>query len=241
MKHMNVNRFRDRYRHELKYFISVIGSWDYRNLSNVFARSLKPDPNCNENREYWIRSLYFDTMENDDFYEKMGGYARRKKIRLRIYSTSQQTAKLEIKNKIDQYTYKESATIPREDAEALIDGDISVLLKRDNPTLNNAYFHMTRDFYRPTVVVDYEREAYVGFSDDIRVTFDKRIRGTNIAFNIYDEFLPVNSAFDEETMVMEVKFKEFLPEWIKQILNFQRMGERYAISKYCLSRVINYR
>lgn len=238
---MKINRFIDRYRHELKYFISVIGSWEYQSLSEIFAKSMKPDPNCNDNGEYWIRSLYFDTLENDDFYEKMGGYARRKKIRLRIYDTNQQSAKLEIKNKIDQYTYKESAAIPRADAEALIAGDTSVLLKSDNPTLNNAYFHMTRDYYRPVVVVDYEREAYVGFSDDIRVTFDKRIRGSNIAFDIYDPSLPVSSAFDEETMVMEVKFKEFLPEWIKQILNGQRMGERFAISKYCLSRVINYR
>ncbi len=241
MSEMNVNRFVDRYRHEFKYFIGVVGTWDYRVLSDIFCRSMKLDPNCRGDRDYWIRSLYFDTLENDDFYEKMGGYPHRKKIRLRIYDTRQQTAKLEIKNKIDQYTYKESSTISRADAEALIAGDTSVLLKGNDPTLNNVYYHMCRDYYRPAVVVDYEREAYVGFSDDIRITFDKNIRGTDIGFDIYDSNLPVSSAFGEETMVLEIKFKEFLPEWIKEILNHYRMGERYAISKYCLSRTINYR
>ena len=46
-------------RHELKYFITPAEL-------NVLRSSLKPvmqlDPNGNENNEYHIRSLYFDTM-----------------------------------------------------------------------------------------------------------------------------------------------------------------------------------
>jgi hypothetical protein len=237
---MKINRFIDRYRHELKYFISVISSWDYQELSQVFRRTLNPDPNCGENGEYYIRSLYFDTPESDDYYEKVSGIYRRKKIRLRIYRNSHDSAKLEIKNRIQHYVFKEGATIARKDAEALIAGEKDVLLKYDHPTMNNAYYYLCRDLYRPAVIVDYEREAYVDIANDIRITFDKHIRGTSIDFNLYNLDTTTLPAFDDDMMVMEVKFKEFLPEWIRDILK-HHSGERFAISKYYFTRIIHFR
>jgi hypothetical protein len=237
-----VNRFKDRFRHELKYFIGVISEWEYMDLADELSRTMRRDPNCRGGKDYWIRSLYFDTPEKDDYFEKLAGISRRKKIRLRIYDTEQQTAKIEIKNKCDQYIYKESTTISREDAEALINGNTEVLHKPhlEDPTLNNAYYHMLRDFYRPAVMVDYEREAYIGPSEDMRITFDKNIRGSGTEFDLYSSALHLAPAFNDPYTVIEVKYQYFLPEFIKRLLN-RRVSERFAISKYYYSRVTQYR
>ncbi len=237
---MENNKFTERYRHELKYFISYISTWEYQSLAKIFADTMQVDPNCNENGEYWIRSLYFDTLENDDLYEKVCGNYRRKKIRLRIYAEDQQDAKIEIKNRIEQYVFKESATLSRPDALELIAGNKEVLLKYNDSTLNNVYYYMAQDLYRPAVIVDYDREAFIGPSDDIRITFDKNIRGSSINFDLYNKHITTLQAFDEETVVLEVKFKEFLPDWIREILKF-RQAERFAISKYYFTRILHYR
>jgi VTC domain len=237
---MNINRFQDRYRHELKYIIGIISSWDYRELSRIFRDTLKCDPHSNEQGEYFIRSVYFDTLESTDYYDKVDGILRRKKIRIRVYHEDQPDAKLEIKNRVRDLVYKESSTIPREDALALIAGDRDVLLKRQDATLNNAYYHMSRDLYRPVVMVDYEREAFVGPTDDIRITFDKNIRGSSIDFDLYNKQVTTLPAFDEESVILEVKFKDVLPDWIKDILKY-RDSERMSISKYYFTRIIHYR
>jgi SPX domain protein involved in polyphosphate accumulation len=209
-------------------------------LSRIFGDTLPLDSHCNEQKEYWIRSIYFDTPESDDYYEKISGIYRRKKIRLRVYSDTQEDAKLEIKNRIRDFIYKEGTTISRTDALQLLAGNKEVLLNSHHPTLNNAYFYMARDLYRPVVTVDYEREAYIGPRNDIRITFDKNIRGSSMDFDIYNKDITMIPAFDEETVVMEVKYKEFLPEWIRDILKY-RSGERFAISKYYFTRIIHFR
>ena len=49
-------------RHELKFFINPM---EYEVLSRVLRHTLWKDPNGDENNEYHIRSLYFDTRFND--------------------------------------------------------------------------------------------------------------------------------------------------------------------------------
>ena len=53
-------------RHELKFFISEM---QYQVLSRQLDRVLWRDPNGDENNEYHIRSLYFDTVFNDAYFD----------------------------------------------------------------------------------------------------------------------------------------------------------------------------
>ena len=224
------------YRHEIKYFINFT---DYRLLGQIFHNTLQPDPNADENREYWIRSLYFDTIDNHDFYSKMCGTHQRKKIRLRLYDVNQQRIKLEIKNKVSEYIHKDICLIHRDDAMELVNGNMEVLLKHPDPVAHRVYFFMQKNLYRPCTMVDYEREAYVSTVEDIRMTFDKNIRSQGTQFDLFATDLALTPVFDKNAMVFEVKFNHFLPDWIKRILrNFS--GDRYAISKYCLSRNLFY-
>lgn len=224
------------YRHELKYFISFA---NFQILSTLLRAHMQMDSNCigKKDHSYWIRSLYFDTPVNKDFFEKEIGYNIRKKIRLRIYDVNQPQVNLEIKNKNDQYMMKETARLSRVEAQALIRGDRDMLLSANNPTLDKVYYLMCQDFYRPVMMVDYRREAYIAPIQHIRITFDKEIKAGSVDFDIFNPNLNMQPVFETPAMVLEVKFHRFLPNWIKELLSsFQ--AERSAVSKYCLGRYI---
>lgn len=220
------------YRHELKYFLNQT---DYAVLSNILRRTLQADPHGDPRNEYWIRSLYFDSAQNDDYYQKIMGAQIRKKIRLRIYDAAQRDVKLEIKNKHGQYMLKETALLSREEAAALIGGDRDILLRKPDPIRERVYYFMSLDYYHPAVIVDYEREAYICPIQNIRLTFDKRIRAGMADFNIFDRNIAMTPVFDTDMMVLEIKYNRFFPDWLRNILaNFD--GVREAIGKYCYGR-----
>jgi len=232
-KSLPARRFISRvYRHEFKYFLSYT---DYEVLVNILRRTLQPDPYGDSKNEYWVRSLYFDSVQNDDYYQKIMGAQIRKKIRLRIYDAAQRNVKLEIKNKHGLYMLKETALLSREEAVALIGGDRNVLLREPDPIRERVYYFMLLDYYHPAVIVDYEREAYICPVQNIRLTFDKHIRAGMADFNIFDGNITMTPVFDTEMMVLEVKYNRFFPDWLRNILaNFD--GVRDAIGKYCYGR-----
>ncbi|MBE5814143.1 MAG: VTC domain-containing protein [Clostridiales bacterium] len=107
-------------RHELKYFISPM---EYQVLSRVLDKTLQRDPNGDENNEYHIRSLYFDTFFNDALIDKLDGVKNRDKYRIRIYNYSDRFIRMECKTKVGSMISKRSTAIPRLLAEQLIAGD----------------------------------------------------------------------------------------------------------------------
>lgn len=221
------------YRHELKF---VLSKKEYLLSSELFRATMRMDPNCGEGCQYWIRSLYFDTMDNSDFYEKVIGVNQRKKIRLRLYDLDQQKIKIEIKNRYNEYMMKETAFLEKNEVRQLIKGNREFLLKKNNPTLNRIFYYLTRDYYRPTVLIDYDREAYLSDIQNIRITFDKNIRASTIDFDLFSKNVQMIPIFDQEVIVLEVKFNQFLPQCLKEIIS-NSQGSRQAISKYCISRI----
>lgn len=218
-------------RRELKY---PIGEMDYYKVNELFKKVLTPDPN-NKNYGYRIRSLYFDSLNNDDYYAKVNGEEVRKKIRLRIYDTNTDKVKLEIKRKMNVSQRKETTTISRKDAIALINKDYSVLLKYENDTAKSAYNIMTIGQYRPVVLVDYNRRAYIHNENNIRVTLDSDIKSNEFDFDMFNEDILMTPIVDYYNAVLEVKFDGELFCWISQALAGLDTTNR-SLSKYCSSR-----
>lgn len=218
-------------RRELKY---PIGEMDYYKVNELFKEVLTPDPN-NKSYGYRIRSLYFDSLNNDDYYAKVNGEEIRKKIRLRIYDTKTEEVKLEIKRKMNVSQRKETTTISREDAIALINKDYSVLLNYENDTAKSAYNIMTIGQYRPVVLVDYNRRAYIHNENNIRVTLDSDIKSNEFDFDMFNEDILMTPIVDYYNAVLEVKFDGELFCWISQALAGLDTTNR-SLSKYCSSR-----
>ncbi|WP_373599124.1 polyphosphate polymerase domain-containing protein [Paraclostridium bifermentans] len=218
-------------RRELKY---PIGEVDYYKVNELFQKVLTPDSN-NKEYGYKIRSLYFDSLNNDDYFQKIDGEEVRKKIRLRIYDTKTNTVKLEIKRKINISQIKETITISKEDAIALINKDYSVLLKYENNTAKSAYNIMTLGQYRPVVLVDYNRRAYIHNENNIRVTLDSDIKSNEFDFDMFSDDVIMTPIVDYYNAVLEVKFDGELFCWISQALAGLDTTNR-SLSKYCSSR-----
>jgi len=186
---------------------------------------------------YMIRSLYFDTIDDNDYEDKINGVEIRRKIRLRSYGPETPFAMLEMKQKQGVYQQKRSLKMDREDAGRMAAGDYSALLKYEQDFALECFGLMNTRCYRPRTVITYTRKAFVAKENSIRVTFDHHIKATESNFDIFKENLQENIVFDPYLVVMEVKFNGFLLSYIKDMLN-QCYSTEKAVSKYCLGRTV---
>ena len=219
-------------RHELKFFISEM---QYIVLSGVLDQVLHRDPNGDELNEYHIRSLYFDTVFNDAYYDKLDGQKNRDKYRIRIYNFSDRVIRLERKSKGGEFISKMSCAISRDLAEQIIAGDPYGLERLNHPLLQDVYRMMTTYLLRPAVIVDYVREAYVHPCEETRVTLDKQLRTGYLSTALFDPQLPTYPCLDHNQTILEIKYNRRFPSYILPIVS-SVPAQRSAISKYTLCR-----
>ena len=207
---MPPRRCEEHYRHELKYLISYGQKAD---LNLRLAPLLEQDSHARGGC-YMIRSLYFDDYWNTAYQEKVDGVLMRKKYRIRIYDYSDRVIKLERKRKRDSWIYKEDASLTHGQFDRILAGDVSNVL-------------------RPRVIVDYEREPWILDAGTVRITFDMNVRAAVDGFDVFDRGLPTLPVLEPGKLVMEVKFTEFLPQIVRDILP-GKAQEITAASKYVL-------
>jgi len=219
------------FRHELKYYINY---FEYEALKRRLSAILKRDAFSDKSGNYHIRSLYFDDEFNNSLFDKQVGILQREKFRIRIYNLQDRIIKLEKKSRVGQFIYKESATISRDEYNKIMDGNIEILKKSSNTLLNEFYFHIRAKNLKPTVIVDYIREAYVYNVNNIRITFDKNLRSGLYNINIFEDILTVD-VIEKPLLILEIKYDHFLPDFIKNILQIDSF-QRYSISKYVICK-----
>lgn len=217
------------YRNEWKYLISEP---EKEVLKQRMKYVFKMDPHAGDTG-YMIRSLYFDDYWNSAFEEKEMGVLARKKYRIRIYNCSDRSIKLERKKKVGSYIYKEAASLTREETEKIINGDYGFLLKSPHPLCREFYVECISNVLRPRVIVDYEREPYIMDAGTVRLTFDSHVRAGILGDDIFDAELPALEVLPPGKLILEVKFTEFLPQIVKDIMP-PAASEFTAVSKYVL-------
>lgn len=222
---------RHRLRHEVKYYINKSVYHTLRTRLNTVAG---PDPNMKDPEGYLISSLYFDDVYHSAMAEKSSGNQFRKKFRLRCYDRSDRVIKLECKRKYAEYISKDSISVTRGEYDAILAGDYGFLLSK--PALGQEVYALhNRNLLRPTVAVEYLREAYVMSEGNVRVTFDKDIAASVGDFDMFSPHYEVRHVLEPGVMVLEVKYDDYLPDPVYQILK-TAMTEKCAISKYVMCR-----
>lgn len=222
-------------RREEKYLLSLR---DAMQCAARFEQILMPDE-YSRNGSYCIRSLYFDTVDDRDFYDKITEQNNRQKVRLRLYSPDDRFVKLELKQKENVFQKKRSLLISREDALALIDGRYSALLNYDELFAGEMFVLMTEGCYRPKTIIEYRRRAFMAKENNIRLTFDSDIRALEGNFNLFSTALPLYPVLPGDHVVFEVKYNQFLLSYISDIIS---CVDRRSVSssKYCLGRSLSY-
>lgn len=219
------------YRVEKKYNCSES---ELQILQNRLEGVLQADSNESHPEGYSIISLYFDDLQDTCLHDTEDGVELRDKYRIRIYNNSLETIKLEVKSKKDGYIYKKSKSISKEQLDRLMRGECieNSATMEDPATLFNIAIR-TRGL-RPKVIVAYERKAYVFGPGNTRITLDRNVRASKRV----EDFGSENISYDflhEYDKVLEVKYDEFIPGFLLQLLELGNM-QQTSYSKYQLCR-----
>lgn len=221
-----------KFRHEHKFLLE---NDTYLRLKNSLSKIMELDENSIENMGYHIRSLYFDDIYESALNEKLSGISERKKFRIRIYNFSDNRIKLEIKNKYEDFTNKIGTTISKEEYYKIYKSDISDFASSQDIVKRKYFIEMKTNLLRPKVIVDYYREAYVLPYNEIRITFDRELSASKPYIDMFSDELIKEHLPDTYSRILEVKYNNFLPSYIKTILE-QYDLTRLSVSKYLLCR-----
>lgn len=88
----------------------------------------------------------------------------------------------------------------------------------------------------PKVIVEYERTAFVGRSGNVRITFDRNISACVQLGSFLEPKVHLTPILPAGQHVLEVKFDEFLPDYVAQALELGKLRQT-AFSKYYLCRL----
>ncbi len=191
-------------------------------------------------KEYTVRSIYLDSVNLNFYHEKIEGLRDRKKLRVRGYNNIIKDINvfLEIKRKYGSKVLKNRAPLLFDNLSKLLaSGNLEKYILSNNESSDKIkdgsrfFHHLHRKSLVPTVLVVYDREAYLSkFNRDLRITLDKNLR--------YNTFPSYEHLFDNEMLkvalpnnfIVEVKFSHGFPNWLQKII------QRYEVSRMALSK-----
>ena len=222
-----------KYRNEWKYNLS---NGELTLLKSRIEKVMSLDSHTDKDGKYIIHSLYFDDYKDRALYNTEAGLAKRFKWRIRYYNSNLDYISLEKKEKLNSKCHKKSCPLTLEEYNLIVNGDIyDLLYKTDKELIKELIKDMMIYDYKPKLIIDYERIAYVEEITNVRVTFDMKI---STSYDI-DSFLDGNySKFYLQSNgynVLEVKFDDILPSYIKKIIESYRFNQT-SFSKYYYSR-----
>jgi hypothetical protein len=220
------------FRKEIKYQISLL---DFYNIKNRLQCFFHPDPHSGR-EGYRVRSLYFDTDDDKDLYDALVGNMEKRKIRLRFYPPDTGYVRMEYKCKSGSDGIKRSVILSKDDAQHIMRGDYSPLMNLQEPFAFELYRRMIMGAYRPKVVVDYHRIAYIYPVSNTRLSFDSEISASYVT----DSFFDVNPGLIPLTApdmgILEVKYDHFLVGILKAILepldSLAKANSKYVNSRF---------
>ncbi len=221
-----------KYRHEIKLLMSKA---EYVTARTRLSAIMKPDSHSFKNGDYFIRSLYFDDIYHSSYWDKIAGVSHRKKFRIRTYNFSEDVIRLECKEKNGDRIRKIGTDITIDCARALIAGDNSLLEPDDSFVAAEFLSLWGGKGLRPSVVVDYTREAYVEPIGNVRITFDKNLRVGMSGVDMFDKELLTVPVYPNGMVIMEVKYDDFIPKALSMLVSSVG-GEKIAVSKFTTCR-----
>ncbi len=218
------------YRYEKKY---IINNLQMEILKNNLSATLYKDSNIkNNDGSYFIRSMYFDDYKDTSYNQVIDGVSKREKYRIRYYDLDSSYITLEKKSKVNNLGKKDKDKLTKEEVENFIKGIENV---GDKPVVNELERVIKTRFYKPVIIIDYQRRAFTYPINDVRITLDYNISCSYQFEKFFDNDINSIPLMEKNTAILEVKYNDFLPDVIKQIINIKNL-EVTSFSKYSLGR-----
>lgn len=220
------------FRHEYKY-VCPLDKMVY--IKNSVDALMELDYHAREQGEYAVRSIYFDDYYDSCYKDNIYGVDPREKFRIRIYNGDSSKITLELKQKQKSKTKKISCLLSREVCEEIINGELPDITAIDSVLYRKFCVQLQNRKLSPKVIVEYDRIPYVYGDGNVRVTFDKNIRSSNQCSDFLEQDLFFRPIMEMNKHLIEVKFDEFLPDFISQIVEHEDLKQS-SFSKYYLCR-----
>lgn len=178
---------------------------------------------------YTISNLYYDTRNDDCIRWSIEKPIYKEKLRIRTYQADKDDPEvfIELKKKVNGVVYKRRILSTYQRALALC---------RQKPTEDSSQIAREIEYFcqyyhpEPKVYLAYDRMAYFGLKEDLRITFDQNIR-----FRTESLSLKPNEkdrlAFKEDLILMEIKVPATFPLWLSRLLSELRIYP-VSYSKY---------
>ncbi len=203
------------FRHEYKYVISNRSAALLRHQMDAL---LARDRHAGADGRYHVRSIYFDDDSLTSFHEKLNGVKERAKYRLRFYNMDASRLALEVKRKYDRLVRKDAFILSPGTAKAILTGAKLSPAERQEPLLAEFDALRAHANLKPSVIVDYQRTAFVYPIENTRITLDSGMSAD--AYRYDAVFFPRAGvpAIADGQVILEVKFDAQLPEFIAHAL-----------------------
>jgi len=188
--------------------------------------------------QYFVRSLYFDNENYDNFKEKVDGLKIRHKFRIRTYSKEKSDSSiiyLEKKGRFNERTYKIRNKIEFDQLNTILnDSDIFKLKKNNinNILINQFIIDYFKKKIKPQVIIDYYRKPFINKNGNyFRLTFDNNLSSTISKSLFYPDHQSKKTIPGYE--ILEVKFDRTIPPWFQKVIQSFEL-KRLSVSKYVL-------
>lgn len=220
------------WRHELKFVCTMP---QLRIIENRIRPLLMPDPHVGDKGCYQISSVYFDDQWDTCFYENEDGTDPQEKFRIRIYNGSDAKITLELKQKLRGKTRKLSCPVSRAECERILGGKVLEDSENLPPVMRKFILQQKQRRLLPKVIVEYERIPYIFRLGNVRVTLDQNISSAAEAGKFLEGGYMRRPVMPAGRHVLEVKYDEFLPDPVRQLLALETL-QRTSYSKYYICR-----
>ena len=132
---------------------------------------------------------------------------------------------LECKRKERGKTLKTACALTREQTLHLMKGEVLPDIGSQHPLLQKLTLQMLTRRLRPVVIVEYDRIPYVYSCGNVRITLDTNISLSTDIGNFLDEQIPKRPVLATGQQLLEVKYDEFLPDFIYRNLQLQNLQQ----------------
>ena len=194
------------------------------------------DPHTLKGGRYLIHSLYFDDYKDTSVYTTNSGLSERFKWRIRYYGEDLSYIVLEKKEKLESRCHKKSCKITLEEYKKIFEEDITdIFFETDKNLIKELAIDMLIHNYKPKVIIDYERIAYVEEITNVRITFDMKISASYDLDRFLDGDYQNFYLLPSRVNVLEVKFDNILPSHIRNIVESFNFTQT-SFSKYYYGR-----
>ncbi|MBO5337413.1 MAG: polyphosphate polymerase domain-containing protein [Lachnospiraceae bacterium] len=220
-----------KYRNEIKYICS---EQQLQLIEHRISKLCKKDTHAGADGTYTVRSLYFDDYHNSCMKENESGVNAREKFRIRIYNGNTERITLECKQKLNGKNHKESCALTKEQCQEILQG-VCKMPENPSPLFRKFYLQYHTRVLRPKVIVQYDRTPFVYKAGNVRITCDRNISGTENVKLFLEKEIPVRPVMEKDSHVLEVKYDEFLPDFVKSTVQIKNLNQT-AFSKYYMCR-----